>query len=91
MPNLRVPEDVAALIRGLHPDLKKKVRTALSAILADPTLGKALKAEFAGLRSYRVGRFRIVYRWESQELQFVAVGPRPVIYEETWRRIKKGR
>ena len=91
MPNLRVPEDVAALIRGLHPDLKKKVRAALAAIVADPSAGKALKAELAGLRSYRVGRFRVVYRWEAQEVQLVAFGPRSAIYEETWRRVSKGR
>jgi mRNA interferase RelE/StbE len=88
--SVRIPDDVAALIRGLHPDLKKKVRAALAVIVADASAGKALKAELDGLRSYRVGRFRIVYRWESQELEVVAVGPRRLIYEETWRRIRKG-
>jgi hypothetical protein len=29
MRRLKVPDDVAALIRGLHPDLKRKVRSAL--------------------------------------------------------------
>lgn len=90
MASVRIPDDVAALIRGLHPDLKKKVRAALAVIVADASAGKALKAELDGLRSYRVGRFRIVYRWESQELEVVAVGPRRLIYEETWRRIRKG-
>ncbi|MGH8491406.1 MAG: type II toxin-antitoxin system RelE family toxin, partial [Gammaproteobacteria bacterium] len=31
-------------------------------ILSNPLCGKALKDELDGLRSFRVGRFRIVYR-----------------------------
>lgn len=90
MPGLRIPDDVAATIRGLHPDLKKKVRAALAAIAADLSAGKALKADLLGLRSYRVGRFRIVFRWAAEGPEIVAVGPRRVIYEETWRRVRKG-
>ena len=90
MSSVRIPDDVASLIRGLHPDLKKKVRAALAVIVADPSAGKALKAELLGLRSYRVGRFRVVYRWESQGLEVVALGPRRLIYEETWKKVQKG-
>jgi len=36
MRRLKIPDDIAALIRGLHPDLKQKVRAALGEILADP-------------------------------------------------------
>jgi mRNA interferase RelE/StbE len=78
-----------ALIRGLHPDLKRKVRTALSDILADPDVGKALREELAGLRSCRVGRFRIVYRERKSVIEIVAVGPRRSIYQETWQRLRR--
>ena len=89
MRRLEVPHDIAALIRGLHPDLKRKVRSALTHILDDPALGKLLREELAGLRSYRVGRFRIVYRVTDSTIEIVAVGPRRTIYEETWRRVRK--
>ena len=85
---LRIPDDVARLIRGLHPDLKKKVRAAVQAILNDPGSGKALKEELGGLRSYRVGRFRIIYRSKSDLIDIVAIGPRRVIYIETYRRVR---
>lgn len=81
---------MAGLIRGLHPDLKRKVRSALGDILADPTVGKALRDELAGLRSCRVARFRIVYRVTGEVVEIVAVGPRRSIYEETWRRVRRG-
>lgn len=86
---LRVPAGITALIRGLHPDLKRKVRAALADILADPTVGKALRDELAGLRSCRVGRFRIVYRVARTAIDVVAVGPRASIYEETWRLVRR--
>ena len=86
---LRVPGDVASLIQGLHPDLKRKLRAALDAIIADPSVGKALRDELAGLRSYRIGRFRLVYRVAGSIIEIVAVGPRASIYEETWRRVRR--
>ena len=62
---LRIPEDVACLI-------------------------KALKDELEGLRSFRVGRFRIIYRIATgRRLDLIALGARSVIYEETYRRIAK--
>ena len=87
---LRVPTDVARLVQNLHPGLKRKVRDALEQILGDPHSGKALKDELEGLRSFRVGRFRIIYRIApGRRIDLVAVGPRVVIYEETYRRIAK--
>ena len=87
---LRVPHEVAALVRGLHPALKHKVRAALRAILDDPYSGKALRNELQGLRSYRVGRFRIIYRLR-RDVELVAIGPRDSIYVETYRRIHEPR
>jgi mRNA interferase RelE/StbE len=86
---LKVPDDVASLIRGLHPDLKRRIRAALDDVLADPGVGKALREELAGLRSCRVTRFRIVYRVAGTVIEIVAIGPRRTIYEETWRRVRR--
>jgi mRNA interferase RelE/StbE len=92
---LRIPTEVAELLRGLHPQLKRKLRAALSDIVADPYLGKALKDELAGLRSLRVGKFRIVYRIRERATQYsieiVACGPRVRIYEETYRQVSGSR
>ena len=45
---LKVPDEVATLIRGLHPDLKRKVRAGFAQILLNPTSGKALREELVG-------------------------------------------
>ena len=93
---LRVPAHVADLMRGLHPQIKRKLRAALAQILTDPHAGKALKSELAGLWSFRVGRFRIIYRITRRAasgrcVEIVACGPRERIYEETYRLVSRGR
>jgi mRNA interferase RelE/StbE len=90
MYKLRIPDDLTEFIRGLHPELKRKIRGSLKILIEEPYSGKPLKDELEGLRSIRVGRFRIVYRLKGQqEVQIVAMGPRVKIYEETYFLIKK--
>jgi mRNA interferase RelE/StbE len=87
---LRVPDDVAALVRSMHPHLKKKIRASFELILNEPHAGKALKEELAGLRSFRVSRYRVIYRVsDRKEIAIVAVGPRERIYEDTFLLISK--
>jgi len=88
---LRVPDEVASLIRGLHPLIKSQIRTALQNILEDPHCGKSLKEELHGMKSYKVKKYRIIYRivCKNMELEVIAVGPRRNIYEETFKIISK--
>jgi len=87
---LRVPDETVALIRGCHPQLKRKIRAGLRHILTEPESGKSLKDGLEGLKSYRIRRFRIIYRISSKKIiDVVAVGPRKNIYQETYRIIKK--
>jgi mRNA interferase RelE/StbE len=88
---LRAPGRIEEFVRGLHPELKRKVRAGLDVIRTDPSVGKELRDELAGLRSLRVGRFRIVYRIAPRRLiDLVAVGPRRTIYQETLRLLRRG-
>jgi mRNA interferase RelE/StbE len=86
---LRMPDEVASVIRGMHPELKKKIKMGLKAIIEEPHTGKMLRDELAGLRSFRVSRFRIIYRIVKKDVEIVAVGPRIRIYEETYRLLQK--
>lgn len=86
---LRIPDYLVKDLRSLHPDIKKKIKSALKMISEDPCVGKALKDELEGLKSYRVKRFRIIYQIEKdKEINIVAVGPRANIYEETYGLLK---
>lgn len=84
-------DETADLVRTLHPDLKRKIKAALQAVLNDPRSGKALKNELEGLLSFKVGRFRVVYKIAKEKgiIEVVAIGPRKTIYEETLRLLKR--
>jgi len=86
----RVGESTVRLLREAHPSVKRKLRAGLDCIRAEPEIGKMLKDELAGLRSFRVSRFRIIYRISAHDIiAIVAIGSRRSIYQETYRLILK--
>ena len=85
-----MPHEIVAFIRGCHPQLKRKIRAGLRHIVTEPDSGKPLKDELEGLKSYRISKFRVVYRISTKRIiDIFAIGPRRTIYEETYRLIKK--
>ena len=87
---LSVPEEIVDFLRSLHPEIKRKIKAALELIASDPGVGKSLRDELRGLKSFQVGRLRIIYRVTSKRIiEVVAIGPRKIIYEETYRLLKK--
>lgn len=87
---LRVPNEIADLIRNLHPQLIRKVKSALKLIISDPQAGKPLKADLKGLSSFKVGQFRIIYRIAANRvIEIITIGPRKTIYDETYIIIRK--
>ena len=78
-------DETAGLVRTLHPDLKRKIKAALQTVLNDPLSGKALKDKLKGLQSFKVGKFRVVYKTlkDNDMMEGLAIGPRKTIYEET--------
>ena len=79
-----IPPLVEKTLSRFPPLLKGRIRAALEAIQEDPNLGKPLKEELRGLWSYRVNRYRIVYRivHDRIEIQIIDIGPRAMIYEK---------
>ena len=87
---LRVLGEVAGFLHALHPEIRRKIKSGLKVILSEPMEGKSLHEELRGLRSFRVGRTRIIYKVASEGIiEIVAIGPRRTVYEETYRLLKK--
>src|SRR5438876_6926811 len=59
---VKLPPEVADVLRSLPPAAKRKVRAALQQLRPEPELGDPLERELIGLRRVRVGQLRIVYR-----------------------------
>ena len=86
---LSVSGEIVEFLRSLHPELKRKIKAALNLIAADPDVGKSLRDELRGLKSFKIGRIQIIYKVTSKRIiEIVAIGPRRTIYEETYRLLK---
>jgi len=86
---IRTTEEISTYFRSLHPALNKRSHNALDQIRKQPGEGKPLQRELSGYRSFRIGKFRIIYRVTMKEIEVVAVGPRRTVYEETTKLMEK--
>ncbi len=71
-------------IRKLDPSIRERVRHAVELLSTDPLRGKPLAFSMKGLRSWRTGDWRIVYKAEQQRVTVivVSVGHRRDVYEK---------
>lgn len=67
-------------MNGLDTRFKDPLKEAIRELSANPLLGKKLKGEFEGLGSYRVGSFRIVYRFSEESLEVAYIDHRKDVY-----------
>jgi len=81
---VRFSDQCVDALRQLHPDARKGLRKAL----ADLDAGKkrdvaGLAGKLAGFSRLRVGKYRIVFRYdEAGELVAEFLGPRNLVYEQ---------
>ncbi len=80
----------AKAIRSLDPQVRAKVHAAIERLMEDPTRGKPLQLTLRGLRSWRTGDWRIVYRATQEKLEIlvIAVGHRRDVYDRLHERLK---
>ncbi len=76
-----------AAIRKLDPGTRNRVRAAVGELSKDPLQGKPLSFALKGLRSWRTGDWRIVYKVEAEKVVVVVVtvGHRRDVYERVRR------
>ena len=84
---LRYAASAARALRKLDPEVQRHLRHALHELAEDPERGRPLQSTLKGLRSWRTGDFRIVYRIEAAEIQVLvlALGHRRDVYERLRR------
>ena len=80
---IKMSDVVFDLIPSFHPDLKKLIKEALKDLKKDPNLGKFLIADLSGFQSYRLKRYRIIYKTniKSKTVMIHYMGHRRNVYE----------
>ena len=77
-------------IRRLDPGIRQRVFAALEKLQAEPERGKPLQLTLKGLRSWRTGDYRIVYRVIETRIEIlvVALGHRRDVYEKLQKTLR---
>ena len=70
-------------IRSLHPQIKPIVRSHIQKLKENPYIGKSLERELSAYYSFRMKRFRAIYKIDHQNhiVQIHYAGHRKDIYE----------
>ena len=82
---VNVSNEAKKFIDGLHMENKKKILKEIRKLREDSDIGKELIDNLKGLRSLRVGKYRILYRVGKKEVEVIAVGYRRDIYKRFTR------
>ena len=79
----RYTRECARLISKLPREIKRLVRGAIEKLLDQPKIGTELTGELDGYYSYRIRRYRIIYRVNEEEpcIDVYHVGHRREVYE----------
>lgn len=80
---VRFTPEASRLIAKLPPEVKRVIRSAIDDLRNNPYKGSELSGEFAGYRSLKPKRYRIIYRVneEASFLEVYHVGHRRDVYE----------
>jgi mRNA interferase RelE/StbE len=85
--SLRYAASAVRSLRKLDPQIQRRLKIALEELAENPERGKALQMTLQGLRSWRAGDYRIVYRVLSDRIEVLvlAIGHRRDVYERVRR------
>lgn len=81
---LRFTPEAAQCISRLHPDNKRIIRDALDKLRHAPYAGDDLQDELAAFKSFKPGRFRILYSVDDDDrvINVFYVGHRRDVYDQ---------
>ncbi len=93
MRNLRIrfTPEAAKLLSKIHPENKKLIKAAIKELRQDPHSGDDLEEELSGFKSYKIKRYRILYKINEEEnvIEVYYIGHRIDVYEQFRRLLDK--
>jgi mRNA interferase RelE/StbE len=88
---IKFTPEAARLTSKIHPEHKKLIKSALNEIRRDPHSGHDLQEELSGFKSYRLKRYRILYKVNEEKdvIEVYYVGHRKDVYTQFRRLLNK--
>lgn len=85
---IRYSKDSQKAIKGMDPQLKKRIKEAINKLTLNPPEGNIKPMEgkkYEGCYRVRVGQYRIIYRYDTDNnvciLYIIKIGPRGDVYK----------
>ena len=81
---VRFTPEAAELLSTFHPENKKQIKAAIKELCQDPYSGGDLEEELSGFKSYKMKRYRILYKLNEAEnvIEVYHVGHRRDVYDQ---------
>lgn len=83
--------EAARLLSVLHPENKKIIKESIRLLCENPDSGGDLQEELSGFRSFKVKRYRIIYKFSEEDniIRIFYIGYRRDVYEQFQTLLKK--
>ena len=78
--SVRLSRTAEKALAGLEQRILDRLKASVRELAGNPLLGKKLKGDSEGLRSYRLGSYRIVYRFTRELGEIISADHRKDIY-----------
>jgi mRNA interferase RelE/StbE len=78
---LEIPPKILKKLEKMEKPVKERIFIVLTDIMKNPEKYKPLRYELKGLRSARVGKWRIIYRIDGDKVIILSIAHRKKVYE----------
>ncbi|MCH8520173.1 MAG: type II toxin-antitoxin system RelE/ParE family toxin [Nanoarchaeota archaeon] len=66
----------------LEKEIKERVKIKIKQLLIDPSIGIPLKGDLKTLYKLRIGKFRLIYKFDLDKVYFVSLNLRKKVYKK---------
>ena len=81
---IKFTPESARVLSKFHPENKKQVKASLKVLRQNPNMGSDLQEELSGFKSYKLKRYRILYKIDEEQncIRIYHIGHRSDVYEQ---------
>jgi len=81
MYQIDIPSSCKKDIKNADPESKKRLKKVLTFLIDDPFCGKPLRYELKGIRSIRIGKYRLTYEIKENIVRLRSFKLRKKVYD----------